>query len=753
MLLRLRQRRYSVTLSLVLLSAMFAQILGFAVAGTFATISGSVSDDSGAPVAGVNVTAVSPSARYTATTDSRGYYSITGVTPDTYTVSFQHEGYDGQVASGVVAFADQTLRVNGRLNKTLRTIARVTSRSTAGAFQPGQTADTYSVNQAQMRVIQGNALNISQKNLVASLPGASYTIGQAPSIRGGRSNNVDYEIDGVPLINPYTNGNVNNYTMPTLALQSVQLSPGNEDASFGNSGVGTINASLKRGTYPGAADVIAGVGFPHFYHALAFGYGTAAPNGRWSNYLSYTTANTAPKYGGTLEQDSTLNGSYGDIQLVEDREFTNNFVYNFGKNNRFDFQYFTDNGWHKRAAGYGMGDTYNVEVTSAGGSLIVPMCYATCNPAWTSYFGDATAAGQQIYPYWCGHYPNPGQAPGPDNFRCGDWTGLSVAQFQQMTQFYPGQSSVGQTLGGRPYYQEFDENSVQKVSLDFRPDPRTFTTLTYFNTYARAVQDSISIYPFESGDVWNLQGGYYSGVNLSGTRQLSDKHLLKVGGELYHDRPVLQTVSPLTSLFNPLFNGNFEYLDFIPSGQPCPGTGTTPLPGSIFYPTYGAFSTNSCGFAYTQSQFSGSSFIAPPQAVNESRLKPDGGALFFDDTFTPNDRFKAQVGLRVDYRNNHLPPATVNADCTTTYLPLQWNVIPETFQHQVQGGNFDLSTGLFNNSAPLVYDASGNVTNGTLMGPGNCPTAVFIPVTKQESNPTIYEPRLALSYRLSNNDS
>jgi len=86
MLFRLRQRRRSLVLSSLLLVAMLAQTAGFAIAGTFATISGTVSDDSGAPVAGVAVTAVSPSAKYTATTDSHGYYSITGVTPDTYTV-------------------------------------------------------------------------------------------------------------------------------------------------------------------------------------------------------------------------------------------------------------------------------------------------------------------------------------------------------------------------------------------------------------------------------------------------------------------------------------------------------------------------------------------------------------------------------------------------------------------------------------------------------------------------------------------
>jgi hypothetical protein len=744
---RLRQHRYTRIAALMLAIAVVVQSASIAIAGTVATISGRVVDDAtGAPIAGVSVTAASPSGRYQATTDAHGTYALTGIEPDTYVVSFQHASYQPQPEPGVTVFADQSFTLDVRLKKELSTIARVTARAAGSAFQPGATADTYSVTSAQIQQIQGNPLNISEKNLIAALPGASYTIGDAPSIRGGRSNNVDYEFDGVPEINPYTNENVNNYTMPGFGLQSVQLSPGTEDASFGNSGVGTINVVPRRGTYPGSFDAIAGVGWPAFYHALALGYGLGAPNGRWNDYISYTAANNAPRYGGNLEPNSTLNGSYGDIQLTNDREFTNNFVYNFGGNNRFDIQYFTDNGFHKRAAGYGMGDTYNVEVTSAGGTYMAPMCYATCNPAWTSYFGNDTTAGQNIYPYWC--------AQGPPTYtdnvlRCGDWTGLTTAQFQAMVPLYPGQTGVNQTLAGRPYFQELENNNVQKVALDFRPDSRTSLSLSYFNTATQDVQDSVSIYPFESGDVWNLQGGWINGLQLSGLRTLSDKHELSAGLSTYRDRPLLQTISPLTALFNPLFNGNFEYLDFIPNGQLCPGSGGNPIPAINFgfNPTY---STNaatlensfSCGWIYQQSKFANAGFIQPPAAINGNQLYPTGGAGYISDTWRPNARFKAQVGVRVDYRDNHLPAATVNADCTTTYLPLLWNVYTANVYDNngklIHAQNFDPSTGLF---------------NGQPMGPGNCPTAVFLPVTNDESHPITPQPRVALSYQIGSNDA
>src|SRR5579864_3474324 len=98
--------------------------------------------------------------------------------------------------------------------------------------------------------------------------------------------------------------------------------------------------------------------------------------------MSYTAENNAPRYGGNLEPNSTLNGSYGDIQLIENRDFTNNLVYNFGRGNRFDLQYFTDIGWNRRSGGYGMNEAfYNANVHNiAANQVLGPMCYDSCAP-------------------------------------------------------------------------------------------------------------------------------------------------------------------------------------------------------------------------------------------------------------------------------------------------------------------------------------------------------------------------------------
>ncbi len=84
---------------------------------------------------------------------------------------------------------------------------------------------------------------------------------------------------------PYTQKNINGFFFPAFGLQSVQVSPGSENETFGNSGVGTVNVTARRGTFPGTVDAAFGVGGPGFFHEADVGIGNATPNGRWSNYF------------------------------------------------------------------------------------------------------------------------------------------------------------------------------------------------------------------------------------------------------------------------------------------------------------------------------------------------------------------------------------------------------------------------------------------------------------------------------------
>src|SRR5579862_8138909 len=104
-----------------------------ALAGTTGVISGKVTNaTTGAPLAGVHVAATAPTGNYATSTDASGFYSITGVTSDTYTVTFSANGYDPLSVQGVNVFADQTATVSQSIRPATRTLGKEVVHGVSG---------------------------------------------------------------------------------------------------------------------------------------------------------------------------------------------------------------------------------------------------------------------------------------------------------------------------------------------------------------------------------------------------------------------------------------------------------------------------------------------------------------------------------------------------------------------------------------------------------------------------------------------
>ena len=114
-------------IGLLLVFALFFGSVGTLLAGTTSTISGTVTDArTKLPIHGVTVAAVAQTGTYKGTTDANGFYSFTGVYPDTYTISFQFAGYQPYTLTGVTALVDQITTASAQLQRSLVTIGRVT---------------------------------------------------------------------------------------------------------------------------------------------------------------------------------------------------------------------------------------------------------------------------------------------------------------------------------------------------------------------------------------------------------------------------------------------------------------------------------------------------------------------------------------------------------------------------------------------------------------------------------------------------
>src|ERR1700760_1739375 len=78
------------------------------LAGTTGSLSGQVTDETGAPVAGASVKAASASQTATGTTDAGGHFSFISLAPDTYVLTVTKQGYNPNSYPGVTVFADQS---------------------------------------------------------------------------------------------------------------------------------------------------------------------------------------------------------------------------------------------------------------------------------------------------------------------------------------------------------------------------------------------------------------------------------------------------------------------------------------------------------------------------------------------------------------------------------------------------------------------------------------------------------------------
>jgi hypothetical protein len=285
--------------------ALFAGIALPAAAGTTGGLRGRVVDQAtGAGIAAAAVTVVSPTQTATMQTNGNGEFAFISLSPDTYTVSAEHAGYDPVSASGISVFADQVQTVGAfSLTKILKTIGTVRSRASGGLVRPGTTSDVYSVNaatQAAAAAVGGPGSLNQVYSAVATTPGANVPQGQQGwnqlvYIRGGDYSDVANELDGIPVQRASDYAPIT--TLASLGSQEVQTYTGGTPPSAEASGLsGFINQVIKTGVFPGYEEVRTGVGAPTFYHQLSFEASGATNNRNFTYYIALGGENQDYRY-------------------------------------------------------------------------------------------------------------------------------------------------------------------------------------------------------------------------------------------------------------------------------------------------------------------------------------------------------------------------------------------------------------------------------------------------------------------------
>ncbi len=188
------------------------------------------------PLSGVNVFIIS--ANQGGVTDSAGYFQINEVRGGIYDVRFSLIGYKTIVMKGVTVLPDLRNTLDAQLEPTLVELPPVEVEAKRPLIQKDQAATAFSIGEKKLE-----KLPVSSVMEVLTLqPG----ITSEGNVRGGRSDEVVYLVDGIPVQDVISGGLGAN--LPRSSITGMTIVSGGFEAEYGNALSGIVNIVTRSGS-------------------------------------------------------------------------------------------------------------------------------------------------------------------------------------------------------------------------------------------------------------------------------------------------------------------------------------------------------------------------------------------------------------------------------------------------------------------------------------------------------------------------
>jgi len=226
--------------------ALFAQATG--------KIEGRVRDQAGAPIANAQVTIVGTA--FGALTNNQGYYFFNNVPVSTVAVRAAFVGYKSAESQGVRVLAGQTVTQDIQLEQTPFQVDEITITAATTPLVPRDEVTTKQrLSGDYVEQLPADRIN----NILALQPGVVASPGGGTlSIRGGRTDQANTYIDGVPVTPGYrgtgfratnagTGGANTGIQIGTNGFEEASVTTGASSAEFGNAQSGIINIETRSG--------------------------------------------------------------------------------------------------------------------------------------------------------------------------------------------------------------------------------------------------------------------------------------------------------------------------------------------------------------------------------------------------------------------------------------------------------------------------------------------------------------------------
>ncbi|NOY57499.1 MAG: TonB-dependent receptor plug domain-containing protein, partial [Calditrichaeota bacterium] len=209
-------------------------------AGTTGKVSGRVVDKTTSePLPGANVTV--EGTNLGASTDLFGNYSIINIPPGKYSLVFQYIGYAKLRVNNVNVSVDRTATQNVGLSMEALAGKEIVVEAQRPVIEIDRTQSAAVVNSETIKLMP-----VTTVKEVIELQAGVVDVGGALHFRGGRSREVSYVVDGIPVNNAYSQGGGNNVAIENSMVQELEVISGTFNAEYGQAQSGVVNIITKR---------------------------------------------------------------------------------------------------------------------------------------------------------------------------------------------------------------------------------------------------------------------------------------------------------------------------------------------------------------------------------------------------------------------------------------------------------------------------------------------------------------------------
>ena len=281
--------------------------LQFIFAGTTGKISGTVVDENNQPLIGCNIIVKGTSLG--AATNIKGEYFILNIPPGKYDLTASMIGYGTVTVEGTLVMVDLTAKTNFFLKpETIEgdVITVTAEKPTVRLDQTSMSAVVSSEDIENLPVTDVGDVIELQAGIVRDPNGGFH-------VRGGRSSEVSFWVDGVATTDSYDGSS--GLEIENAGIQEVQVISGTFNAEYGQAMSGIVNVVTKDGglNYQGNLDFFSG-GY-HTNHSNL--YSISSP---FSSWQSFTDLNGDGNWDyGEILYDLNGNNTWDEGEIYWDR--------------------------------------------------------------------------------------------------------------------------------------------------------------------------------------------------------------------------------------------------------------------------------------------------------------------------------------------------------------------------------------------------------------------------------------------------